>query len=406
MKRFGFVLCVLLGWTNLSFAAEAGIVEAVGEATIKGGDKVAAKKAATADAFKKCIEQVVGIAIESDFNATQREVVKNNQTEFYSKVQDTLKQKAKGFIQKHEVLEEKVEGNVFKIKIRAHVFESKVKAEIQKLTDLIAAAGNPKLMLVIQEVHATMDGTKTLATDSIFAAHLEKQLLERGFELKGKGQAQRKAAASIEEFDAWIENPSEIATLAGETGADIVIAGRLEILNKGIIDDPGVMEALRGQTRVEMTSIIRGVYAATAEVLSAKPAQVSSIGTNMERAVHRALQGRGSNLVKKTFDQLLSDLTASFKKMAKQGQTYALTVNNVTSFRKQGKGFVKILKQLDGVTKVKQKSFRSGTLRVEVTCQCSANELQDRIFEHTEDMDKFATLDIQGITGRNLVFGF
>src|SRR5208337_1404548 len=91
-------------------AGDGSVVEGVGEAQINNGDEVEAKKAATADALKKCIEQVVGISIQSDFSSEQKETVKNNQSDFDSKVRDSLVQHAEGFIQKYDVLDTKTDG--------------------------------------------------------------------------------------------------------------------------------------------------------------------------------------------------------------------------------------------------------------------------------------------------------
>ena len=66
--------------------ANEGVVEAVGEAQIKGNDKLAAKQKAVADGLKKCIEQVVGISIKSEFSSQMQETVRGNQSEFNAKV--------------------------------------------------------------------------------------------------------------------------------------------------------------------------------------------------------------------------------------------------------------------------------------------------------------------------------
>src|SRR5690606_106505 len=108
------------------------------------------------------------------------------------------------------------------------------------------------------------------------------------------------------------------ARLAREHGADILIAGRVEISDQGEIKDTGGLSALEGQIRIEIASVIRGINAASGEVFSTKPVQMVSMGTTLERAVHRAFQGRGKNVVKQTFEELLRDLKASFQKTAEQ----------------------------------------------------------------------------------------
>lgn len=387
----------------MAWAAE-GTVEAVGEALIKNNDTVAAKKEATADALKKCIEQVVGISIKSDFSSEQQETVKNNQNEFYSKVKDQLVQQSEGFIQKHEVLEENVAGSTMKVKVRATVFESKVKAEVKKLADLIAAAGNPKLMLVIQEVYISKEGKKRVAKESILGAQLEKELLARGFEIRGQKEAKNVADDDVSTYDKWLDNVGGVAQMARDAGADVLIAGRVEAYDKGPIEDTGGLDALKGQTRVEINSVIRGLNAATAEVFSTKPTVMSSVGVNLERAMNRAFAGRGANLVKQTFDDLLADLKESFKKTAEQGQFYVIALKGVTSFRNQGQKFMQMLEKVEGISSVKQKSFESGNLVLDVACKCSTSELQNRIFSSSSGIKEFGGLDVDGVSGKRLAF--
>lgn len=399
-KLAAVVVCF---WAGLASASE-GVVEAVGEAMIKKGDVVAAKKEATADGLKKCIEQVVGIAVTSEFSMEQKETVKQNEAEFYSKVRDSLVKKSEGFIQKHEVLDEKRDGDVMKIKVRAHVFESKVRAEVKKLADLITAAGNPKLMLVVQEVYFEPDGDKRISDQSALAAYLEKELIARGFELRGARAARHMADGSMKKYESWMSDSGAISEMARDEGADILIAGRVEIHNKGKIEDAGGLAALKGQYRVEISSVIKGVNAATGEVFSSKPVPMSSIGINLERAVHRAFRGRGANLVKQTFDDMIADIKTSFRKTAEMGQSYVVALTGVTSFRKQARAFLASLNDIAGISSAKQKSFDDGRLVVDVVCKCSPNELQDRVFEAIEGHGSLGALDIQGVSGKRLTF--
>jgi len=401
--RAGVVLGLALVVGNVALANE-GLIEAVGEASLRGVDEVAAKKAATADALKKCVEQVVGISIKSDFSADQQETVKNNQTEFYSKVRDTLVQQSEGFIASYDVLEAGASGEVYKVKVRAKVYESKVRAEVKKLADLIAAAGNPKLMLVLQEIYVAPDGTRRLAAESLVGSHLEKELLARGFELRGQGRARSLEGERLEAYDRWLGDLGAAAALAREQGADILIAGRIEVVDKGVIEDAGAIAALKGQTRIEIASVVRGLNATSGEIFSSKPVQMNSVGTTRERAVQRAVRGRGDNLVNQIFGDLLEDLKASFHKSADMGQAYVVELRGVRSFRKQGKLFLDLVGAVQGVSEARQKRFGDGKLTIDVRCKCSAAELQERIFAGSGKAPSFSTLDIESVSGKQLSF--
>lgn len=383
-------------------AADGDTVEGTGEAAVKNGDTVAAKKQATTDALKKCIEKVVGISIRSDFSHEQRAVIDGNREEYFQNVRDNITQKAEGFIESYEITGESRSGDVLSVTVRARVFESKVKARVRELADLIARAGNPKLMLVIQEVFIDPEGNKRVAKESSVAGYLEKELLARGFELRGARAAKKVADDSIDTYDKWLDDADGAAKMARELGADILIAGRVEVKSKGKIEDTAGLDALKGQTRIEIHSIVRGLNAASGEVFSSKPVQTTSIGTNEDRALHRALQGRGANVIKQTFDQLLADLEESFEKTADNGQTYLVHLKGVSSFRKQGQPFVEAVRAVSGVSSVKQQSFAEGVLVLDVSFKGSLSELQDRIFSSMSSADGFSSLDVEGISGKQI----
>lgn len=394
--------CAAVLWVSPVLAADEGVVEVTGEANVTA-DKVATKNAAVADAMKKAIEQVVGISVKSEFSQLQSESTKNEQTEFISKVRDQLTQQAEGFIQKYDVLDSSVKDGVMYVKIKAVVSESKLKAEVKKLGQLIQAAGNPKLMLAIQDVVVTPEGKKDVINESFLAAYLEQELLARGFELRGKGAARGVVKGDADAYTAWLQDTENAALVARGEGADFLIAGQVEILDKGEIKDTGGLAALEGQRSIEIKAVIRGINTASGEVMSTKPVQTKSMGSDIERAMHRAFKGKGDNVVKKVFTELLRDLKENFKKAAEQGQSYVVELKGIASFRKQGQGFLELLKGLSGVNGVKQKSFNNGELVVDVAFKGSPAELQERIFAAAE-ANGLSELDIEGVSGKRLTF--
>src|SRR5690606_31481061 len=114
-KCFAAIVGAWLMLGSGAVLAAEGIVEASGEAMIRGGDTVAAKKTAVADALKNAIDKVVGVVVQSDFSSELRETVKNNQSDFQAAVQDKVTKRSQGFIKTYEVLSEATEGAVFKV---------------------------------------------------------------------------------------------------------------------------------------------------------------------------------------------------------------------------------------------------------------------------------------------------
>lgn len=394
----GVVLVASL--TEMSAAAAAeGTIEADGEAMVQRGDVVAAKKAAVADALKNAIDKVVGVTVESEFNSVLKETVKNNQSDFQAAVADRVTKKSEGFIKTYDVLSENNDGKVFKVRVRATVFESKVKAEIEELAQLIKDAGNPRLMIVIQDVIYTPEGKELVQAESMLGTHIEKALIERGIEVRGK-RAAKEVTANENKFDQWSKRTDSVAEMARKEGADLLVFGRVEIRDKGAIEN-AAFAALNGQRRVEISATIRGVVANSGELVSVQPVSMSEMGINLEKAVSRALTGRGKNLVNRTFDPLFVDLKTAFRKAASAGSTFQVVLSNVRNYRQQGRKFVGIIEAFASASNVQHK-FNDGVLQVNLSCKCSTDELQDHIFKAIETEKAFQNLDVSGVAGRQI----
>ncbi len=403
---FGVVLVYVVTFalnTQVRAGVREGVVECTGEARILNGDRVMAKKTAIADGLRNCVEKVVGITIQSSFASTMKEVVNNNKSDFTASVNDNVLQKADGFVESYDVLGEEISNDVLTLRLKAKVFESKIEAEVMKLADLLAAAGNPKVMVAIQDIHISPQGERRVKT-SVLGEHLQKLLLKRGIEIKGQSLA-IKAARKEGTFQRIMSNPGTFGQAALKAGADVLIFGSVEIVDKGIIAD-SAFEALNGQTSIEITSLIKGVLLSTGEVFSSQPIQMKSIGIDYNRALHRALAGRGKhgNLVVRSFDAVFEDLKRSFRKTAKDGQRFEVRLDKVKSFRRQARSFIAMLGKLSGVSQVKQKSFAQGSLTLDLSCTCSAKQLQELIFSGADTLNGFSGLDVSGVTGSRLRF--
>ena len=390
---------------NLQVAHAGGQwVEATGEAQIGDGGEVAAKKTAEADAFLKCIEKVVGVMITSEFTSEQQEVVKNNQNEFYANIRDQLSKKSQGFIKTYEVLNEEKFGDIMKVTVKAQVFESKLKAQAIALADLLKVAGNPRLMIVIQEVEIAPNGKFKIRADSTLSVELEHLLLEKGFKLISAKRAREIARLSPAKFDAFSSNVEKVSRIARDGGATLVVMGRIEITNKGAIENTAGLDALKGQIRLELKTQLRAIETSTNEVISSGSNQMVTFGISEERALHRALRGRGKNLVKQNFDTIFEDFKKHLLQKAKQGQQFIVELLGMKSFRKEGRSFMSLLKSLPDVSQVAQKSLKKKKLVVSLSCRCTLDSLQEAVLAGVEGVTDLKDLDIQEVSGTHLKF--
>ena len=406
VKKALFVGVFLVASPTTLQAAQAGgqWVEATGEAQISDAGEVAAKQKAQADAFLKCIEKVVGIMISSEFTSEQQEVVKNNQNDFYANIRDQLSKKSKGFIKTYEVLKEEKSGDIMKVTVKAQVFESKLKAEAMALADLLKAAGNPRLMVVIQEVETSTNGKLKVRGDSVLSVELENLLLEKGFKLISAKKARDMARLSPNKFDAFSNNVEKVSRMARDEGATLVVMGRIEIKNKGPIENTAGLDSLKGQIRLELKTKLRAIETSTNEVISSQANQLVTFGTSEERALHRALRGRGKNLVKQNFDTVFEDFKKHLLQKARQGQQFIVELQGMKSFRKEGRSFMSLLESLPDVSQVAQKSLKKKKLVVSLSCRCTLDSLQEAVLAGVEGLADLKDLDLQEVSGIHLKF--
>ena len=386
------IIVVVCLYALPSRAADPSVIEATGEATIVGGDLVAAKKAAVADALRRAVEQVVGFTVSNTFTADQREIVVNDKSRFDAAVHDSIVTKSEGYIESYDVIAERRDGTTERVTVRTRIVQSKLQADLDAMARLLAKAGNPRVAVVVSETHAGK-----LQTGSTLGAAIEKGLAERGFIVLAPA-----AAATIAKA-AKNDDYRLLAPAAMDAGADIVITGHVDVADLGIVKD-GEFEALKGQHKVVIDAVIRGIQVTTAEVTSATPIKVTSFGIDVERAVQRALIGRGNNIVQKTLDELVPGLKAALQKTADNGKRYVVQVTGITSYRNQGAALVSALQSSDGVTNVTQRSFDGGLLVVDVACACTSSDLQSRIFSIAGQNSALGALDVSRVVGSQLDF--
>ncbi len=396
-RRLIVVLAAL--WALPARAADPGVIEAKGEATIVSGDLVTAKKAAVADALRHAVEQIIGFTVTNSFSADQQEVVKNDKSRFESAVHDNIVQKSEGYVESYDVTSESHDATTERVTVRARIVQSKLQAELDATTKLLAKAGNPRVAVVVSETHAGK-----VMTGSTLGSAIEQGLAERGFIVLAPDVTARiaKGVKAGQKGD-MSDDPTKLAQAAMDAGADIVIAGHVDVIDQGVIKD-GDFEALKGQHKIEIDAVIRGIQVTTAEVTSATPIKTTSIGLDVERAVQRAFMGRGNNIVTQTLDELVPGLKAALQKTADSGKRYVIQVKGISSYRNQGAVLVSGLQSATGVSGATQRSFDGGLLVIDVACACSLADLQSRIFDIAKQNSALGALDLSRIAGSQLEF--
>ncbi|MEM6732942.1 MAG: hypothetical protein AAF658_15405, partial [Myxococcota bacterium] len=300
-------LVLLVPGTALAMEVTASGDAEIRTETIEKVEEIALGRAMTA-----ALEKVVGITVQSDFSADLREVVHNNQNRFDANVRDRVLKQSKGFIERYEIINSSkatvLGREVLRVTIRADVYESKVRAEVKRLAGLLARAGNPRVMVVVQELVRDLDGTTRFADTPMLASSIEEAFKKQGFLLQGATRAAELRATPEGDFDAFQSDDARALEVARAEGADVLVAGRMVIKNGGKVGKASQFKALANRVKIEVSASLRVLIVATGEVVSPAPLMDHELGSDFDRAVFRFFngsKGRGHNVVEKFMGRFL-----------------------------------------------------------------------------------------------------
>ncbi|OGS12423.1 MAG: hypothetical protein A2234_05320 [Elusimicrobia bacterium RIFOXYA2_FULL_58_8] len=150
MKNFpriltAVILLAAIGCTggrrsSVNPAYETEVVEAEGMAPVIDNDTEGAKKTSLAEAMKSALGLVVGIYISQD-SLVAKSVL----------IDESITSQTAGYIEKYEILKERLDGDFYKTRIRAHVRKEDLASKLRNLESEPEKLGNPVIGFEILE---------------------------------------------------------------------------------------------------------------------------------------------------------------------------------------------------------------------------------------------------------------
>lgn len=279
--------CLIAGRHAAVYAQEGKTVVAEGVGAIDNGDTAKARKDAIRDAQRAAVEQAVGVLVSSETFTQNFQVIK-----------DKILTKAEGYVSKYDVIEEKQQGDLYRIKISATVKNAELKNDLDAL---FAAKHFPRVMVVIPETHI---GAKV--PDPAGETEIIKKLLEKGFKVIDQNQI--KVIRDSESVHAAVNGDNSAAILLGKKfGAEVIIIG--EAFSES--NPEGSMGGLKScRARVEA----RAINVDTAEILATDGKQAGGVDATDFAAGKTALKNAGALLGDYLIDQILSRWTKDVTK--------------------------------------------------------------------------------------------
>lgn len=372
---------------GIGLADKSIVVEGVGN--IINGDLATARRTAIQDALKNAVASAFGTYIESSFSLKQRETLKDDQSKLMSDVQESVKSSSKGFIASHKILSETNEGSIFRVKLKAVVRLGPIKDAIKKLKGLLSSVGNPKVMVLTGERFTNQFGkTRRIERPSV-TAQIENVLIKKGFEMVDKSNI-----PGGSELESTLGDAAKAALVAGKFGADVAIVGTAEVKHTAYNE--------MGHNMYYVSAVIntRAVNVNTGKVMTSFEAVGRGVGANEDLARIKAIR-RGAP---KVINHLLENLVEVWQREAKNGKRFRVTVANIGHYRKVARPFLKFMRKLPKVSKVKEVSFKNKKLQLDVYFKGDKESFLDAVFEGTENNKKFENLDKSDDSGDSISF--
>lgn len=357
MKQLIIFLCVVLFCSIYAFAQQTKVVTAEGVAAV-GSDPGAARDKAIEDALRRAVEQAVGAMVESE-----------TATENYELLSDKIYSKSQGYVKGYEVLSEKTEGNLLRVKISAEVSSGDLSNELSAIGLLQRRMKYPRVLVIIPEENI-------LASDSWWQAYAvstsqsEATVIAR---LKAKGfnvvdpAYQRKAIPAQEGMEAYGGNYDVAGRVGTKMGAEIVIVGKATSTRSA--------NNIAGSDLLSETSTITAsaVKSGTGEVIAQASGQGTAAHINEIAALQQSLQKASDQVA----DQLIAGILDTWQRESSGDRSLAMAVEDISPSELDN--LTGALQKMRGVTEVFVRNFDSGIADINIQAKTDGEELSKAI---------------------------
>jgi hypothetical protein len=377
MKRLFVFLFVFLSLAVLADAQQTKVVTADGVATI-GSDSGAARDKAVEDALRRAVEQAVGTMVESE-----------TATENYELLSDKIYSRSQGYVKNYEVLSEKTEGNLMRVKISAEVSTGDISNELSAIGLLQKRMKYPRVLVIIPEENVVTGSDSwwqgyTLSSSQAEATVIAK-LKAKGFNVVDPGY-QRKAIPSQQGMEAYNGDYNMAGQVGSRMGAEIVIVGKATSTRSA--NNIAGSDLLSESTTITASAVKSG----TGEVIAQASGQGTAAHINEVAAMQQSLQKASEQVA----DQLITGILDTWQKESSGQRSVAMLVQDISPSELES--MKSVLEKIRGVTELLVRNFDSGSADISIQAKSDGVDLSKSI--STAKFPGFRLLLIQASTDR------
>ena len=343
-------LLLLLIVVNPAVADQAGsAVEVDGYASIVAGRKDQAREAALQNAFRRAVEQVVGVAVES------KTVVKDSEL-----LNDKIFSKSRGFIKTYRILSEKVEGDAYRMSVFASVSRHKLEQGLDDAGLLIKKVGKPRIAVVVME----QNGEGNATPGGLVETYLVSTLGKRGYAL-----VDRQAMMALEHLivKGQLDQTDAVVRAAAAGGAEVVIIGQAAARPAAALSGTNLRP-------VQVSVTCKAVEIDTGELLATTAVSQQALHVNPAAAGSEALQKSAVELT----EDLNRQMIAAWTKRLTGVRTLKMTIDGLP--HSEIRQFQDALKeQMGQVEEAHDRGYRNQQLRLDLDVTGGFKELVDEL---------------------------
>lgn len=350
LTRFlGLCLVVLLSAGMAVADQQGGVVEVEGYASIVGGRKDQAREAALQNAFRRAVEQVVGVALES------KTVVKDSEL-----LNDKIFSKSHGFIKTYRIVDEKIEGDACRIMVIASVSRYKLEQGLDDAGLLLKKLGKPRIAVVVLEQNS--DGGR--APGGVVENHIIAGMGKRGYTLADR---QAMLAVEHEAVKGQGDHTDAVVRAAAAGGAEVVIVGQATARSTSALSGTNLRP-------VQVSVTCRAVEVDSGELLATSTATQQALHVNPATASNEAFQKAATELT----ENLQRQMIAAWTKRLTGLRTLRMTVSAIphADIRRLQEA---LKEQMGQIETVHDRGYRGQQLRLDLEVTGGFKELVDEL---------------------------
>lgn len=357
------------------------LVEVEGRAAIAGGNEVAAREAARADAIRRAVEQVVGTYVESEGFA-----------ENYQLVYDRIYTRAHGFAAIESVVQEGALGDIYYTRVRVKVFVGQNTEGKEALLTALSEQGllrQLRVMVVIPEQHIRENAAPLPVPDPAAETAIMRSLARSGFKVVDQQFVNKiRDSRVVKELMRGTVGLRQLHDLRARYGADIIVVGEAFSQRVPAPVDAGNLVFCR--SRVE----IKAVLAETGEIISADAEHGAGRDLAEQLASKKSLEQTADLLAPRLINDLLVGGYGS------PGRATANMELEISGWRRlaDAQRFLDAVEQMRGVRRVHLSEFKGGVLFAEVEVD---QNLKKRLATVLETLRGF-TIEVEAVSGSKI----